>query len=1168
MDEKDNEKTEQPTIHFQFLDSPYKRTNAAHEGVAPYWSQTLGDYAWVGQVPELFFFGRTIGDGDKSICVHIHGFLPFFYAEIPAEMRNHEDQALKQLEYLIVNHLPAHRKPPRGVRTVYSIEKVRRTNHRGFNQPDIFWKVTLRMPDYVRTARNLFHNGLMGTRAEEDPTNETQLRTFESDVLFPLRHIVEQRARTCTPCTVSKYTRRISALMNHSCDIEIDCDYRDIQYHEPTDTDVAPAFRMLSFDIECAPLEKHFPRADKDPVIQIASVMKNYGTPDGTYYNKVVHCLRETSAVREEGTKTICYDDEKQFLLGWAEYVREQDPDIMTGYNINNFDFPYLINRARKLGIAKEFVLGRRKGEPATVREKTFTSKAYGARKNWEATITGRVLMDVFQVIVRMVNIKLRSYTLNNVSWNILNDHKLDMHYSLITPFWNGGPDMRRAVAEYCLKDAILPLKLIDALKMDVNNMAMSRVTWVPLDMIFRRGQTIKVKTTMMIKHANGPNGDGENPYIIPFLLKENDKEELAAEIAEMENKLDKDESLEVSGNKQSSQKGARGNESSILTRDVTYAGATVLAPKRGYYSQEEPLATLDFNSLYPSIMMAHNLCYSTMLTAQQAASMSEEDYTRTPQGHLFVNPHIRVGVLPSIETELLAHRKIAKRKMAEAKARGDTLGYAVQDGVQLALKVTANSVYGFTGATIGPCPCTPISESVTGFGREMIEITKKTVEDHFRANGYQDCEVVYGDTDSVMIKFSNKMSIAESIRLAKEAQVLVNANFKKPINIEFEKVMCPCLLLNKKRYASLFWLRPDTWDHIDMKGVEATRRNNAKMVAETMSTVAQIIFEPPMKDEEEMKKRLSKKSTEERKLYDCTNPDGALAFLCDGKEIGDEARWQLAIAFVHKVVHRLCIGQIPLEKLIISAGFTKPVDQYCNKQPHIELIKRMRARDPDSAPKLGDRVPFIMVQRGVKAKPCDCSEDPLYAEEHKLPINVDYYLHKQLKNPLCRLFAPYFIYSKRYKVSGDDETSRFFHAGEVARKELFGADVTRIVKRKIATLPKAFAAFSVVPNCLSCDRRLDGKEHTAENRRKRLCVNCIVRPKRRIRVAKRVVSELKGKLSERRAVWDVCYKCQLRDKESAKRCRSSDCPNFFPRRAVDKAYKEAADLVKIVKDW
>jgi DNA polymerase delta subunit 1 len=180
---------------------------------------------------------------------------------------------------------------------------------------------------------------------------------------------------------------------------------------------------------------------------------------------------------------------------------------------------------------------------------------------------------------------------------------------------------------------------------------------------------------------------------------------------------------------------------------------------------------------------------------------------------------------------ELIAARKKAKRELALAV---DPFEKAVLDGRQLALKISANSVYGFTGAQVGQLPCLAISSSVTAFGRIMIEKTKQLVlEKYVKENGYEfDCKVIYGDTDSVMVKFGTD-NIEEAMRLGKEAAAYVSGHFIKPIQLEFEKVYCPYLLMNKKRYAGLLWTKPDKFDKMDCKGIETVRRDNCGLIKE-----------------------------------------------------------------------------------------------------------------------------------------------------------------------------------------------------------------------------------------------------------------------------------------------------------------------------------------------
>lgn len=126
------------------------------------------------------------------------------------------------------------------------------------------------------------------------------------------------------------------------------------------------------------------------------------------------------------------------------------DPDIIIGYNIANFDLPYLVNRAKALKLDEFLFLGRVRDTKSRVKESTFSSKAYGTRETHETTMDGRVQLDLLQVIQR--DHKLRSYSLNSVSAHFLQEQKEEVHYSIITDLYNGTDDDRRRLAVYCLK--------------------------------------------------------------------------------------------------------------------------------------------------------------------------------------------------------------------------------------------------------------------------------------------------------------------------------------------------------------------------------------------------------------------------------------------------------------------------------------------------------------------------------------------------------------------------------------------------------------------------------------------------------------------------------------------------------------------------------------------
>ena len=234
--------------------------------------------------------------------------------------------------------------------------------------------------------------------------------------------------------------------------------------------------------------------------------------------------------------------------------------------------------------------------------------------------------------------------------------------------------------------------------------------------------------------------------------------------------------------------------------------------------------------------MRAHNLCYTSLVKKSEWSQIKQkytlnEDYVITPNNDMFMQKKVIPGLLPDILTNLIEARKQAKRDL---KKETDPSKKAILDGRQLALKISANSVYGFTGAQVGKLPCLEISSSVTGFGRTMIESTKDYVEKHYADRG---TVVVYGDTDSVMVNFKAD-DVEEAMKLGIEAADRVTkALFKDPIKLEFEKVYFPYLLITKKRYAGMYYSstheRPDK---MDCKGLETVRRDNCRIVGEILN--------------------------------------------------------------------------------------------------------------------------------------------------------------------------------------------------------------------------------------------------------------------------------------------------------------------------------------------
>lgn len=571
-----------------------------------------------------------------------------------------------------------------------------------------------------------------------------------------------------------------------NCQIEAECSYLDLVAHEPVGewSKMAP-LRIMSFDIECAGRKGIFPEANHDPVIQIANVVTKYGEKKPFIRN--VFCLDTTSSI--VATHVLEYEKEENMLMSWRNFLEEVDPDIITGYNISNFDFPYLLDRAKHLKVKGFEHWSRLPSVKSVSKETNFSSKQMGNRDTKATNTNGRLQLDLLQLIQRDHN--LRSYTLNSVSSTFLGEQKEDVHYTMITELFNGTPESRRRLAVYCLKDAYLPLRLMEKLSCLENYTEMARVTGVPFNFLLSRGQQVKFISQLFRKAL-------DQKLVIPDIKSDGG--------------------------------------------DDQYEGATVIEPTRGYY--DVPIATLDFASLYPSIIQAHNLCYTTLVSKKAVDAFGlkkDEDYIVTPNGDLFVTTKQRKGLLAQILEELLSARKQAKREMAAAT---DPFKKAVLNGRQLALKISANSVYGLTGASNGKLPCLEIASSTTSFGRQMIEKTKNEVEAKYNiANGYShDAQVIYGDTDSVMVKFGTT-ELAEAMKLGEEAANYVSSKFVKPIKLEFEKVYFPYLLINKKRYAGLYWTRPEKYDKMDTKGIETVRRDNCLLVQTVIEKVLRMIL-------------------------------------------------------------------------------------------------------------------------------------------------------------------------------------------------------------------------------------------------------------------------------------------------------------------------------------
>lgn len=722
-----------------------------------------------------------------------------------------------------------------------------------------------------------------------------------------------------------------NCVRTHLAKVDIDLFCNDWKTLKPIARDDVAPFVVASFDIECNSSTGKFPDPNvrDDACFQIAISLCKFGNDQP--YDKTCLCYKKTDTNLEDST-IISFDTEREMLEAFQQYLHEKDVDILTGWNIFGFDLDYIYTRAFMTGCSPEFFkLGKLKSQDCEISVKKLSSSALGDNVLKLLPMSGRFIFDLFHEVKK--GYKLDSYKLNEVSKLYLGDQKIDMApKEMFARYLEGDPVKLREVAEYCIKDTLLPHRLMKKLCTLLNLLEMAKATWVPLCFLVERGQQIKV-FSQLTKKAR------EMGFMVPTIRWGQLPEE-------------------------------------------PYEGATVLEAQKGAYYT--PITALDFEALYPSIMMAHNLCYSSYV-------MNEKDYGNIPG---IEYETFKIGqktykfaqgvpsLLPAILLELKQFRKKAKKDMAAA------TGFMkeVYNGKQLAFKVSMNSVYGFTGAGKGILPCVPIASTTTFRGRAMIEETKNYVEKNFPGS-----KVRYGDTDSVMVEFDvgdrkGEEAIEYSWELGERAAEECSALFKKPNNLELEKVYWPYFLYSKKRYAAKLWTKAKdgnmNMDYIDIKGLQVVRRDNTPHVREVCKELLDVVLTssdtgPP--------KELAKERAVELLSGDVPNDKLILSqSLADSYKVG---------------------GQ--------SVSITSPESWNIN-QAHVQVVNKMKQRKPGSEPQSGDRVPYLLVNTGdPKAKAFEKSEDPKYVEENNIPVDYKYYFINKFLNPVCDLLDPLFENTK-----------------------------------------------------------------------------------------------------------------------------------------------------------
>jgi DNA polymerase delta subunit 1 len=534
----------------------------------------------------------------------------------------------------------------------------------------------------------------------------------------------------------------------------------------------------------------------------------------------------------------------------------------------------------------------------------------------------------------------------------------------------NGSADDRSVIAKYCIQDCNLVHYLFNKVDILTGFIEMAKICSVPINFLVMRGQGIKL-TSYIAKKCR------EKRTLMPVIEKG--------------------------------------------SLDDGYEGAIVLEPKCDLYL-DNPVACVDYASLYPSCMMSENLSHDSkvwtkefdlagnlILETGEKNENGEFIYDNLP-GYEYVDINydtykyirkspsaaaekVRAGfkmcrfaqfpdgkraIMPSILEELLTARKTTRKLIPQ---QTDEFMKNVLDKRQLGYKVTANSLYGQCGAKTSTFYEMDIAAATTSTGRLLLTYAKRVIEECY---GDAVCETsrhgpvltkaeyIYGDTDSVFFTFNlqtpqgepirGKKALEITIELAQEAGHLASAFLKGPHDLEYEKTFMPFCLLSKKRYVGMLYeTDPEKCKRKEM-GICLKRRDSAPIVKDIYGGVIDILMK--------------------------------------------EQNIQKAIEFLKQSLQDLVDERVPMDKLIITkslrSGYKNP-----KSIAHKVLADRIAARDPGNKPTSGDRIPFVYtVSSNKKALQGEKIETPSFVIEHGVKIDYAFYITNQIMKPVQQLFA------------------------------------------------------------------------------------------------------------------------------------------------------------------
>ncbi|XP_017700432.1 DNA polymerase zeta catalytic subunit isoform X2 [Phoenix dactylifera] len=821
---------------------------------------------------------------------------------------------------------------------------------------------------------------------------------------------------------------------------------------------------------------------DTSPALDIYVLMR--GNDDDSY-------RRNIDGV--SGCNIVVISEEKLLLNHFVKIISSIDPDVLMGWEIQGGSLGFLAERAAHLGISllknisrtpayemKKSIRNSANPESCnvlpetsvadTVLEDAIIEDEWGRTHASGIHVGGRIVLNIWRLM--RAEVKLNMYAVEAVSEEVLRRKIPSIPCRVLNKWFSSGPGRARyRCIEYVMERAKLNLQIMNQLDMINRTSELARVFGIDFFSVLSRGSQFRVES-MLLRLAHTQN----------YLTISPGKHQVASQPAM--------ECLPL-----------------------------VMEPESGFFV--DPVVVLDFQSLYPSMIIAYNLCFCTCLgkvvpsksNVLGVSSYSpdphllrdlKEQLLLTPNGFLYIPSKVRKGVLPRLLEEILSTRIMVKQAMKKLRPSQQVL-QRIFNARQLALKLIANVTYGYTAAGFsGRMPCAELADSIVQCGRRTLE----TAISYVNANPKWKARVVYGDTDSMFVLLKGR-SVEEAFRIGNEIASAVTAMNPNPVTLKLEKVYQPCFLLSKKRYVGYSYESPDQKKPtFDAKGIETVRRDTCPAVAKTLEQSIRLIFEH--QDISRVKSYLLRQWT------------------------------------------RILSGKVSLQDFIFAKEVrlgTYSVRASSLPPAAIVAIKAMNA-DPRAEPRYGERIPYVVIHGEPGARLIDMVVDPSNLLEINSPYRLNdlYYINKQIIPALQRVFG----------LLGADLNQWFLEMPRPVRPSLakrhcyvshswssHDIDDSRLgIHRKAQTKRSRIDTYYITKNCILCGELVQRKEY--------LCDKC---SEKEALVATAVVGKTSKSEREIQHLTAICMHCGGGDwiLESGVKCTSLACSVFYERRKVQK---------------